>query len=392
MQRVVIDQPYTFIPPRYSRLWHGLVRMILPRLLRRQYGISRVECTGMEKLEASLRAGHGVVIAPNHCRPCDPMVLDTLSAAVRRPFHIISSWHVFMTSRIQKFLLPRLGGFSIHREGMDRESLKCAVRVVAGGKHPLVIFPEGIITRSNDRLVHLMEGPAFVARNAAKQHPQGKVMIHPVFIRYIFEGDLEGSLIPVIEEIEGRLSWQTQSRMPVTERIAKLGDALLALKEIEYLQAPQSGTTEERIQRLIDHLLAPLETQWAAARHDGDTMSRVKRLRAAILPDLAGGNLTDDERAARWRQLSDLYLVQQLHCYPGGYFENPTAERLIETVERYEEDLTDQARPHHPLRAVITVGDAIEVGTGREQTTESITRELRQHLASMLEETRRRII
>lgn len=389
MQRVVIDQPYTFIPPRYSRLWHGLVRMILPRLMRKQYGICHVDCVGLEKLRASLEAGHGVVIAGNHCRPCDPMVLDSLSAAVRRPFHIISSWHVFMTSRIQKFLLPRLGGFSIHREGMDRESLKCAIRLVAARKHPLVIFPEGIITRSNDRLVHLMEGPAFVARNAAKQQPQGKVLIHPVFIRYVFEGDLDRTLIPVIEEIERRLSWQIQNQMPVMQRIAKLGDALLALKEIEYLQSPQTGSTEERIQRLIDHLLMPLETQWTAGRHDGDTMSRIKRLRGAILPDLAGGDLAECERSARWRQLADLYLVQQLHCYPGGYFENPTAERLIETVERFEEDLTDQARPHAPMRAIITVGDAIEVGAGREQTTESITVELRLRLEAMMEETRR---
>lgn len=389
MQRVVIDQPYTFIPPRYSRLWHGMVRMVLPRLLRKQYGIIQVECVGAEKLRASLQAGHGVVIAGNHCRPCDPMVLDSLSAAVSRPFHIISSWHVFMTSRIQKFLLPRLGGFSIHREGMDRESLKCAVRLVAEGKHPLVIFPEGIITRSNDRLVHLMEGPAFVARNAAKQKTHRKVLIQPVFIRYIFEGGLETTLIPVIEEIERRLSWQIQSQMSVMQRITKLGEALLALKEIEHLQSPQTGTTEERIQGLIDHLLMPLETQWTAGRHDGDAMSRIKRLRAAILPDLAGGDLAESERSARWRQLADLYLVQQLHCYPGGYFENPTPERLIETVERYEEDLTDQARPHAPIRAVITVGDAIEVGAGREQSTESITVELRQRLETMLEETRR---
>jgi 1-acyl-sn-glycerol-3-phosphate acyltransferase len=389
MQRVVIDQPYNFIPPRYSRLWHGMVRMVLPGLLRKQYGISHVECVGAEKLRASLQAGHGVVIAGNHCRPCDPMVLDSLAAAVRRPFHIISSWHVFMTSRIQKFLLPRLGGFSIHREGMDRESLKCAVRLVAEGKHPLVIFPEGIITRSNDRLVHLMEGPAFVARNAAKQKTHRKVHIHPVFIRYIFEGDLEATLMPVIEEIEGRLSWRIQSDMPLMQRIAKLGDALLALKEIEHLQSPQTGSTAERIQRLIDHLLIPLETQWTAGRHDGDAMSRVKRLRAAIMPDLAGGDLAECERSARWRQLADLYLVQQLHCYPGGYFENPTPERLIETVERYEEDLTDQARPHAPIRAIITVGDAIEVDAGREQSTESITVELRQRLEAMLEETRR---
>lgn len=385
MQRVVIDQPYSFIPPRYSRIWHGLVRRILPRLLRKQYGISAVECVGAEKLRASLEAGHGVVIAGNHCRPCDPMVLDALSARVRKPFHIISSWHVFMNSRIERFLLPRLGGFSVYREGMDRESLKCSVKLVAEARHPLVIFPEGIITRSNDRLVNLMDGPAFVARNAAKQRKHGKVVIHPVFIRYHFEGDLEQSVTPVIEDIERRLSWQPQTQLPLLERIGRIGDALLALKEIEYLGQARTGAFQDRLQHLLDHLLEPLENQWTASRHDGDAMARVKRLRSAILPDMVNGDLSEIERAARWRHLADLYLVQQLHCYPVDYFENPTPERILETVERFEEDLTDRARPHFPIRAVVTVGEAIEVEAGGHGGTEAVTTELRRRLEEMLQ-------
>ena len=390
MQAVVIDKPYTFIPPRHSRFWHWIVRKILPRQIRKEYGITAVECIGAEKLRASIAAGHGIMIVGNHCRPCDPMVLDSLAAAVRRPFHIIASWHVFMTSAVQRFLLPRLGGFSVYREGMDRESLKCAVNIVAEGKHPLVIFAEGIITRCNDRLVNFMEGPAFIARSAAKQRKQGKTVIHPVFIRYFFEGDLRAAVTPVIEEIERRLSWQPQTQLPLRERIGKVGDALLSLKEMEYFHAKQTGSFRERLQRMMDHLLVPLEDQWTAGRHDGDVMARVKRLRSAILPDMVAGDLTDTERSARWRHLADVYLVQQLHCYPGDYFENLTPERVLETVERYEEDLTDLARPHFPIRAIITVGDAIEVSAARERSHDSdpVTTEVLRQLEAMLENSK----
>jgi hypothetical protein len=34
-------------------------------------------------------------------------------------------------------------------------------------------------------------------------------------------------------------------------------------------------------------------------------------------------------------------------------------------VKRYEEDLTDVARAHPPIHAVITVGEAIEVSVDR---------------------------
>lgn len=390
MQPVVIDQPYTFIPPRFSRFWHRIVRWILPRRLRRDFGISAIECVGAEKLRASLAAGHGILIASNHCRPCDPLVLDSLAAAVKRPFHVIASWHVFMLSRLQRFLLPRVGGFSVYREGMDRESLRCAVRTVAEGRFPLVIFAEGIITRCNDRLMQFMDGTAFMARAAAKQRTTGEVVIHPVFIRYFFEGDLERSVLPVVEDIERRLSWQPQVQLSLRERIGKIGGALMSLKEIEYFQETRTGPFGERLLRLEDHLLRPLEERWTPGRHDGGPMARLKRLRTAILPDMIAGNLSEAERARRWRHFADLYLVQQLHCYPGDYLEDLTPERILETIERYEEDLTDTARPHFPIRAVIEVGDAIEVSVERirSQEADPLSGRLREEMEALLESSK----
>lgn len=386
MQEIIFDKPYTFIPPRFSPVWHRILRFFLPGYLKRHHGVTSVECVGSEKLRASLEAGHGIMLVPNHCRPCDPMVLDALAAEVGRPFHVIASWHAFMASRLQGFFLPRMGGFSVYREGMDRESLKCSIKTVADARHPLVIFAEGIITRSNDRLVNFMEGPSFIARSAAKQRKEGKVVIHPVFIRYFFEGDLRQAVLPVIEDIEKRLAWHPQTQLPLRERIIKIGGALLDLKEVEYFGSARPGTIRERLQQLEDYLLVPLEVTWCAGRHDGDAMARVKRLRTAILPDMVTGDITEEERASRWRHLADLYLVQQLHCYPGDYFDHPTPERILETVERYEEDLTDFARPHSPIRAVVMVGDAIEAGTAREksQDADPVTTGIRRQMDEML--------
>lgn len=387
MQEIIFDKPYTFVPPNYNGLLHRTLRFFLPAYLKRHHGITSVECIGSEKLRASLDAGHGIMLVPNHCRPCDPMVLDFLSAEVRRPFHVIASWHAFMANKLQRFVMPRIGAFSVYREGMDRESLKCSVKTVADGKHPLVIFAEGIITRSNDRLVNFMEGPSFIARSAAKQRKEGKVVIHPVFIRYFFEGDLRQTVLPVIEDIEKRLAWHPQTQLPLRERIVKIGGALLDLKEVEYFGAARPGTIRERLQQLEDFLLSPLEIEWCGGRHDGDAMARVKRLRSAILPDMVSGEITEEERASRWRHLADLYLVQQLHCYPGDYFDKPTPERILETVERYEEDLTDYARPYAPIHAVVMVGDPIEVPATRDKSHDAdpIATDLRRQMDHLLE-------
>ena len=65
---------------------------------------------------------------------------------------------------------------------------------------------------------------------------------------------------------------------------------------------------------------------------------------------------------------------------------------MLETVERYEEDLTDLARPHPPIHAVIAVGDAIEAPATRDRSAESdpIASELRRQLEQLLEETKTR--
>lgn len=397
MQNIVIAKPYRFVPPRFSPFWARIIQWYLPAYLRKSFGITSWECVGAERLRASLKAGSGVLLASNHCRPCDPMVLGLLSREVARPFHVMASWHLFMQSRAQSFLLPRIGGFSVYREGLDRESLKCATRILTEARFPLTLFPEGFVTRNNDRLLNLMDGVAFLARAAAKQRATapvpGKVVVHPIFVRYFFEGDLAAALEPVLKDIETRLSWRPQSHLPMRERIVKAGHALLALKEIEHLGAAQSGGAMERLPRLLDHLLGPLEQEWVGGRREPDTMGRVKRLRAAILPDMVHGELGEEESARRWRQLADLYVAQQLHCYSGDYLAgDPSPERLLETVERYEEDLTDAARPHPPIHAVISVGEAIEATPTRDRSADSdpIANELRRQLEKMLEESKTR--
>lgn len=396
MHQLIIDKPYRFIPSRNSRLWTTLVHLWLPGHLRKSFGITRCDAVHAERLQQSLEAGHGVLLAANHCRPCDPMVIGhALHDLAPDGFNTMASRHLFHQSRTQSFLLPRLGGFSMHREGMDRDSLNHATQILAEARRPLIVFPEGFITRSNDHLANLMDGVAFMARLGAKQaaklRPGRRVVIHPTFLRYHFEGDLEATLRPVLKDLETRLTWQPQTHLPLRQRIARLGEALLSLKEMEYLGSTRSGPIAERVAALINHLLAPLEQQWLkAARPEKDTMERIKALRTAILPDLLDEAMPEAEKAARWRQLADLYLVQQLHCYPGSYLDGePTPERLLETVERFEEDLTDHARPHPGIRAVITVGEAIEVDPERPRgvSGDPLTARLRDRLQSLLTES-----
>lgn len=389
---VVSEKQYEFVPPRESRFWPWFLGFFLKSYLRKTHGIESTKIAGIEKLVSSLRAGHGILIVPNHCNPADPMSLGLLSRAVGSNINIMASAHLFLQSRLMTWLLPRIGGFSVYREGIDRESLKTAVSILTRASRPLVIFAEGVITRTNDRLITLQDGVAFIARLAAKQRaenkPAGKVVIHPLAIRYTFGGDVEASLSPVLDQIEGRLTWQPQRGLSVRQRVAKLGLALLALKELEYLGAAQLGTIDQRLTRLLDQVLDPLDQEWLKGRSEGTVVQRVKSLRKAILPGLIAGEVTEAERERRWRQLYDLEVAQQIYHFPPDYLgPDPSPMRLIETVQRYEEALGNpNPVVHRPLHQKFIIGDAIEVSHARDKraATDPLMDQLRASLVEML--------
>jgi 1-acyl-sn-glycerol-3-phosphate acyltransferase len=392
METLVSDQPYVFTPPKDSRFWPWFVGTWVQIYLRRVWGLERIELNGLERFEASRAAGHGILITPNHCRPSDPMSLGMLTKVTGQRLYVMASAHLFRDPGVTRWLLPRLGGFSINREGTDREALKMAIEILATARRPLVVFPEGVITRTNDRIIHLQDGVSFIARSAAKQRastvPGGRVVVQPVALRYRFMGDLEKSLTPVLDQLEARLSWQPRLGLPLRERIVTLGHALLALKEIEYHGEARTGPVPERLSALVDGVLVPMEHEWLSGRRDGSVIIRVKNLRKALLPELVAGELSEADRARRWKQLFDLEVAQQVFHFPPEYVgENPKPERLIETVERYEEALGNpNPTIHRPMHLAISIGEAIPVEATRNKRVpgDPVMDHVRQSLETML--------
>ena len=373
MHKVVVEKPYAFVPPYPGIGWPAFMQRFARARLRRKFGLVSVTCRGLEHLERSRRAGHGILLAPNHCRPADPFVVFELARQAGVVPYTMASAHLFAHSKVQAWLLERSGVFSVYREGVDRQAVGAAIDILTEAKRPLVIFPEGVITRANERLSALMDGTAFIARSAAKRRaaasPPGAVVVHPVALRYTFRGDVADALEPALRALEARLGWAPQHGLALPERVVKVGAGLLGLKEVEQLGAVQSGTIEERVERLIDHLLVPLEREWAGGKREPTVVGRVKRLRAAVLPAMVAGEVSDAERERRWAQLEAMYLAQQLWCYPPGYVRSrPTRERLLETVERFEEDLNDECRIYRPMSVTVRVGEAIHVPPQRDRT------------------------
>lgn len=374
MPTVVLDRPYEFVPPHRGTWWSACIQFFeLYRLhLKKNEGVVDREVRHIERLKASLDAGHGILLCPNHCRTGDPIVMGWVAKAAGTHVFAMASWHLFNEGRFKAFAIHRMGGFSIHREGMDRKSLDTAVEVVATAERPLILFPEGATSGSNDYLHPLLDGVAFIARTAAKRRAKsvanGKVVVHPIGIKYRFEGDIQRTALQVLADLEKNLSWRVYDELPVLTRIERIGLALLTLKELEYVGVPREGSLEQRISFLIEHILSPLETEWLGSVQTGGTIGRVKAVHMRLLPEMTAGQLSKDEYARRYRQLEALHLVQQLGFYPPGYLSSlPSVDRLLETLERLEVDMVGKARVHRSIKAILEVAPPIEVSVERER-------------------------
>jgi 1-acyl-sn-glycerol-3-phosphate acyltransferase len=401
MKDIIVHRPYQYVPPHRGDWWPTCIQKsdVVTWWLRRAEGVVAREIRGIDRLRASLSAGHGIMLAPNHCRYADPLALGYLAREAGTHVYAMASWHLFNQSWFYAFAIQKMGGFSVYREGVDKQAINTAIEILEHAERPLIVFPEGSVSRTNDRLHALLDGVAFIARTAAKrrtrQNPPGKVVIHPVGMKYYFQGDLAKTITPVLAMIEERLSWREQTDLPLLQRVFKVGQALLCLKEIQCFGEPQAGSTADRLNKLINGLLHPIETEWLGAPQQGGVVPRVKNLRMKIMPEMVRREIDQEEFQRRWRQLSEMHLAQQVRCYPPDYLRtHVTVDRILETVERFEEDLTGKVRVHGDLKVVIQVGEAIEVSPERDRRAEvdplmaELSGRMQAHLDELAQESR----
>lgn len=351
--------PYQFIPPYRSVAWCRLLAPLIPWRLRREVAVERVTFVGLDHLRASLRANAGVMLAPNHCRWADPLVMGRLTQELGQYFYYAASYHLFKQNRWRGWLLNRLGAFSIWREGTDREALRAATQILTQAERPLVIFPEGTWFRQNDVVGPLQDGVAFMARQALKSAKR-PIVIHPVALKYWTLADPQPGM-------EQRLSqWERYFGMrappgPLLERIGRLGSGLLALKEVEYCGHAQAGDLDERIAALGATIVTQAERRHLGRGFDDWLLARIRRLRLHLVSQLQAPDCPE-ELAVR-RTLDDLLFVENLRAHSWRYVsERPTPERLLETVQRIEETLTDRFETRIvPLGVVVAIGEPLQV-------------------------------
>lgn len=400
------------------------------RDLRRQ-GITEIDVDGSDAVARALDEGAGVLLFSNHSFHYDSYVL--IEAGLRRGWcgHFMTAWQVFaLTGRFGKWLLQKHGCFSINREGTDTQAFRQAVAVLVSDPHPLIVYPEGDIYHSNDWVMPFREGAAAIALSAKKKASR-PIQVIPCALKCFYTRDPTLELVETMNRLEAHIRWRPRPDLPLLERIYRFGSGFLALKEVEYVGRPQTGSIPERLRNLADVLLTRIEDRHRISRRGTTVGERIRYLRASLIksmeeidrsrrerkrnrsipqavtslpssavvadagpPEVPLARLTTEE-SERLKQLQqdmeDLFFVTQLSSYHGDYSaEKPTIERMAETIDKFEEDLfsLQSPRPRGRRKAIVRFGEPIRISESDLKSAE-LTAEMERRVQRLLDEINR---
>jgi 1-acyl-sn-glycerol-3-phosphate acyltransferase len=121
------------------------------------------------------------------------------------PFYFMSAWQVFTQQHwMGRLILRQHGCFSIDREGTDLKAFRLATEILETKQHPLVIFPEGEVYHTNDRITPFREGAAAIVCSAARRAPRALICL-PCGIRYEYIEDPSAALVDVMNRLEANI-------------------------------------------------------------------------------------------------------------------------------------------------------------------------------------------
>jgi 1-acyl-sn-glycerol-3-phosphate acyltransferase len=323
----------------------------------------------------ALPRGAGVILAANHADEADFRACLDLSRRWGRRFLFMMNREAFDEGHgVAGWWLQRLGAFSVERGGLHNEQAKRhAVEVVMRGREVLVIFPEGEIYYLNDLVQPFKSGAVDIGMQAVvearRDRPDWTAYLVPMAFKYRYREPV----VPILERrtrmMERRLNIQIAG-LSLQRRLAEIMANLLHRHELAHHLRPAADRLtelDERVQEVRKAILAQAEARYAGAAADppGRTMDRAWRLGSYLRGLLAGkGPAGDEDRAQAREDLASSESVARMAGWQPRYTdEDPSPERLAETVLKLEREIYHTKRPRQLARRdlFLRIGEPIDL-------------------------------
>lgn len=401
-------KPFTFYPPRNNRFLIGLVKMRINRVIRRKLHVTEIEINNDDLERLRRLRGERCLVTPSHSGGFEPHIIMYLSKLLQDDYNYLAAMELFEQSPIYRWLMPRLGVYSIIRGTVDRPSFSMTRKLLAAGERWLVIFPEGQTIWQNSTVIPFQQGViqlAFKAyEDATETNKDAHLYCIPMAIKYVYLKDMH-------EEIDASLA-RLESKLPIPEesqplsryaRLRRIGEAVLVANERAQKITPSSQSDlNDRIQSLKVNVISRLEQQLGVTSSERHTLlDRIRTLFNTIdrtVYEEPPASDYEQRLAAEHQQFArslyeDLWRLLQFVAIHDGYVkESMTFERFMDVLCLLEMEVFKQRRIWGPRKACVKVGEPIDLKdraskyrVDKRETFQEVTMALESSVRDMLE-------
>ncbi len=384
----------TFYPPKPNKPLVWLVQRLNAQITQWKCRATLVVAKDEIKQLKALKSDRVIYFA-NHPTFGEPVLMYELSARLHKQIYFMAAYELFQGP--MRHFFQRVGAYSIRRGLVDRKSIKQTIDLLRQPAAHLGIFPEGRCSFQSDRLMEFQPGGVQLAFQALAKLPleDGKMpslYAVPVSIYYQYEGDLRGPVEETLVELEEALGLPPLTEIlpdPLpAEAIAKLPpQAYARLKRIALgiLQRVEADCTDwnldlpeledsnwnVRLNALRDGILDRCEELVGLSSNRGQPRrNRAYRIQAALADRKAGLNAAvsgsgDSETEAAFPTLLIKRSIERLlnldTIYDGYVRENPTPERFLDSMARFQREIfqIDQPPAKRQRQAKMKIGEPI---------------------------------
>ncbi len=335
--------------------------------------VVEVDVRGASRFLDAKGPGDRVVFMPNHPTHADAPVLMEALRRLEVPAQIMAAYDVFLRGRFDRFLLRRMGAFSVDRDAADPRPMKHAMAVLEAGRCGLTVFPEGNVYLENDHVGPFLEGAAFLALRAqqALGDDGGRVLAVPVSIKATYVGDARPEVVARLARVAEAIAQDPPGADEhPRDTLSRLGlEAMRRNLKHRGIDGPDAadhgpasglpGLIRGAATGVLDRLEKKLGIE---TKTPDDLIERVRQCRRVIHEvRTSDDRAADHAAAATWAD--EAMLAFRLASYRGDYVANkPTLDRVAETAEKLEEDVFgDMPAPLGDRLAVVSFGEPIDL-------------------------------
>ena len=396
-----------FKQPKPNSLFIRVTQWLMPLVLRGPLKITKlvIDPESLEQLREI--ADYPTVLVPNHADYADASIMFTLSKRLGNRFHYMCARETFK-GRIRSFFMQRLGVYSVTRGSIDREAFRTTRSLLTEGKHPLVIFAEGEISRQNDTVLPFESGVVQLCfwglDDMTKADAIKPLYVVPIGIKYIYDEEMWDEIEEALTRLEREILPQGS---PTVEdlygRLRLIGAAIVSTLEREYkLRTSEDRSLNERIEQLREHILSQMEEfMGATPQTTVPSRTRVRSLKNLIDAEIYRET---EELSAYERQIHEQRLEKFQEFYPDlnrlfnfiaiydGYVgETQSPERFLEVITRIEREVFGDSKPRGPRIAFMRFGTPKNLleryqtyKQNKKQTVQDITLELETEVQALI--------